>query len=293
MSNKVYDIVTDNVLKLMAKGVVPWKRPWSGVSRPCNAITGRPYSGGNLFLMAMLPYANPAYLTYKQAVAAGGTVKKGEKGWPVFMFTIMEKEDKATKKKVRIPIFRFYTVFNVEQTEGCKLPERVMGKEFDHDPIDAAHRIIENMPNPPKFVEGGSAHYRPSTDTYSVPHVSKFEKVEEYYCTHFHEMGHATGHESRLDRKELKDISFGSESYSLEELVAEMTAAFLCAESGIDDVTLENSAAYLAGWHKKLANDPKMFWTAASRAQKAADYILNRKAQATEAKAEETEAEAA
>lgn len=296
--SKVYQIVTDKVLSMMNKGIVPWRRPWTGAARPCNAITGRPYNGGNLFLLSCLGHENPAYLTYKQIVAAGGKVKAGEEKnhFPIFFYSIKDIVNATTGKKEKMFMFRFFLVYNVDQTEGCKLPKRTQVESFDHDPIDSAHAIIEGMPKRPAIKEGGSrACYSPINDTVTVPHVSKFPKAEEYYCTMFHELGHSTGHDSRLNRKEVTDpIRFGSHDYSLEELVAEMTAAFLCAEAGIENATLENSAAYLNSWYAKLSKEPKLFWTAASRAQKAADFILNRKSgEVAPAKVEEEETEAA
>ena len=120
-------------------------------------------------------------------------------------------------------------------------------------------------------------------DKVQAPQLSQYPDAGAFYSTLFHELAHSTGHHTRLNRKELTDeaVFFGSHDYSLEEMVAELTASFLCAEAGIDN-TLDNSAAYIKGWHSKLSSDPKLFWTAAGRAQKAADYILGRKVSGTE-----------
>lgn len=282
-STKVYEIVTEKVLEALKTGTTPWRKPWKGgTMRPCN-ISGRPYSGGNFFLLSMFNYATPVFLTYKQILAAGGKIKEGEnkKHFPIFFWSFVEKKD-DNGKLTKIPFLRFFLVWNIEQTEGVELPKKFEVTKADHDPIEAAEAVIKGYPNAPKMVNncGDRACYYPAKDEMCVPEIGLFTNPEEYYSTMFHEMGHSTGHTSRLNRKEVNDpITFGSHDYSLEELVAELTAAFLCAETGIsNEVTEANTAAYIASWYKKLQDDPKMFWTAAGRAQKAADYILNRQA---------------
>jgi len=150
-----------------------------------------------------------------------------------------------------------------------------------HDPILDAEAIWEAMPLRPELRYGGDkACYMPGMDLLKMPPRMAFGSAEGFYETLFHEMGHATGHASRLNRKEITgSIYFGSQDYSLEELVAELTAAFLCAEAGIDQSVLENQAAYLQGWLEKLQKEPSAFITAAARAQKAADFITGAKMQ--------------
>ena len=143
--------------------------------------------------------------------------------------------------------------------------------------IPAAENIVAGFSGP-KVTEGGNrACYQASLDRVTVPAKGQFASEGEYYSTLFHELAHSTGHKSRLDRKEVGASTFGSEPYSVEELTAELTSAFLCHEAGIDN-TLENSAAYIQGWMAKLKDDPKAFITAAGRAQKAADFILGKQA---------------
>lgn len=284
--SKVYEIVTARVLELMENGVAPWRKPWSasvGNMRPCN-IKGNEYRGGNYFLMAMLGHDVPVYMTFKQAQERGGSVKKGAKAIPVFFWNWAEVEQ-TNGDTAKVPFLRYYNVFNIEDTENVTLPEKMKPQPvatFNHDPIDAAQAIIDAMPNKPTMIvkEGSNrAFYRPQADEIQAPALSQYANPAEYYSTMFHELAHSTGHTSRLNRKEVMGANyFGSHDYSLEELVAELTAAMLCAECGIDNDTIENSAAYLKGWMTKLKDDPKLFWMAASRAQKAADYILNRKA---------------
>lgn len=283
MSTKVYEIVTQKVLEMMDKGVVPWRKAWKTV-KPCN-ISGRQYSGGNLFLISCLGFETPVFLTFNQIKKLNGKIKEGQEKnhFPIFFWSFVEKVNAAGKKET-FPIFRFFLVWNFEQVEGIELPEacKLIANE-NPVPMESAERVISNMPNPPAIKEqmGSSrACYAPQSDCVTIPSAKQFKQTEDYYSTFFHELGHSTGHSSRLNRKEVNDpIVFGSHDYSVEELVAEMTAAFLCAETGIaNEKTEENSAAYIKGWYAKLSSDPKLFWTAASRAQKAADYILNRKA---------------
>ncbi len=281
-SNKVYEIVTEKVLEAMSAGYVPWKKGWNGgANRPFNATSGRQYNGGNFFLLSLFNFAVPGFITFNQIKAAGATIKPGEekKHFPVFYWNWIEKTNDKGKKE-KIPMLRYFLVWNIEQVDGYELPEKFKPVKYEHDRHETADAIINGFQNAPKITVQNTnrACYSPTNDEVTVPEIEQYANPEEFYSTMFHELGHSTGHASRLNRKELMDANyFGSHDYSLEELTAELTAAFLCAEAGIDN-TLENSAAYIASWHKKLSNDPKMFWTAASRAQKAADLILNRKA---------------
>jgi len=165
-----------------------------------------------------------------------------------------------------IPMLRYYNVFNLEQTEGIPIPEK-------------AEQIIAGMPLKPDIYHGGNkACYSPSPDSIHLPSQHTFLYPEEYYCTAFHELIHSTGHTSRIGRKSiLEPTYFGSHEYSKEELVAEMGAAFLCGYAGIEQKTIDNSAAYIQGWLKVLKKDMTLLVHAAAQAQKGADYILNRK----------------
>jgi antirestriction protein ArdC len=168
-----------------------------------------------------------------------------------------------------------YTVFNAEQIDGLDLPE-IEAEEFD--PIERAEAIIENMPTPPRISHGGErAYYKPSADHVKVPVRGSYSPATEFYSTMFHELGHSTGHPSRLNRfgPDAKTAPFGTPEYSREELVAEFTAAYLCQMSGIDN-TLDLSASYLANWSKVLRNDKTMLIAGASKGSAAADYIMGR-----------------
>lgn len=282
-----YETVTARILEMLSQGQIPWRRPWkafkaSGMQHPRN-LSGNHYRGANWFLLGMLSFQHPVFLTYRQAQSLGGHIRKGEHGFPVIFWKLLEiTEDTATEADQvgkKIPFAKTYTVFNVEQCEGLSLvfPEAVPAP-VPFDPIQAAEALWEGMPDRPELSYGGDrACYAPSLDLVKMPVRGAFASPEGFYETLFHEMGHATGHQSRLNRKELMASShFGGRDYSLEELVAELCAAFLCAEAGIDQLVLENQAAYLQGWLEKLQKDPSAFVTAAARAQKAADFILRR-----------------
>ncbi len=189
-------------------------------------------------------------------------------------------QEKEQKSKRRF-LLRYYRIFNLEQ---CELPQAVLGKlpkieTHQHDPIEAAERIIAGMPNPPEIERAGSkAFYSSITDRITLPPRELFISAEEEAATLFHECAHASGHPKRLNRKSIAEAApFGSPTYSFEEIIAEMSAAYLCAEAGISPAVIANEAAYIQGWLAKLRSDKRMVVAAAAQAQKAADYILNRR----------------
>lgn len=287
-TKSVYEIVTERILESIEKGVAPWRKTWASgftfngkrVSSPINAVTGKAYRGVNTLLLSLSDFTDPRYCTFNQAKSLGGNVKKGEKGTPVVFFKwveIEEENEDKTKTKKRIPILRYYTVFNVSQCEGLtKLKELLKVKPAEakkFNPIKNAEAVLSGMKNPVKVVTHGGdrAYYSPMKDTICMPSPDSFETSEAYYVTRFHEEAHATGHETRLNRPFTG--TFGDDKYSREELVAELTAAFLAVHTGMDP-DLDNSAAYLKGWLKPLKNDPKFIVFASGQAQKACDFIL-------------------
>lgn len=299
-SEKIYQMVTERVVKAIQdaikaiqngeKGestIAPWNRPWIDYGSPINMVSKKHYRGINVWLLTALGYSSPFFVSYKQASQLGGKVKKGEKGCPViFWKPIKFDKDKAgnpitdadgnpTTKTVWL--LRYYTVFNVEQCEGFedKIPEL---KKREFHPVEDAEAIIANMPNRPAINYGGNkAAYSPSLDSVMMPKKEQFKSDNEYYSTIFHELVHSTGHSSRLNRNEVMDLNFfGSHEYSKEELTAEMGAVFLCNEVGIES-TLDNSLSYLKSWLEKLQDDTKLLIVASGKAQKASDYILDRK----------------
>jgi len=281
----VYELVTDRILKLLETGAVPWRKPWSASAGfPRSLASGKTYRGINVFTLSAASYESLYWLTFKQAQARGGNVRKGEHGFPVVFWRWPDRDDEtdageadAPKLSRRGPLLRYYTVFNVAQCEGIQYPLTVAAPRT-HTPIESCERILAGMPDRPA-VDHGSARacYSRGLDRVSMPHPPAFVSGEAYYATLFHELAHATGHERRLDRDTLTaSKSFGDANYSREELVAEMGAAYLCGEAGIDCATIDNAASYLAGWIQALRGDARLVVIAAAQAQKAADYALNR-----------------
>jgi antirestriction protein ArdC len=214
-------------------------------------------------------------------------LRKGEHG-EIVIFWKVEGMDEADHDPTNIEgnetarrrlLLKFYRVWNLEQ---CALPQAVLDKlptieTHQHDPIEAAEKIIAGMPNRPAIrYEGSKAYYNSVTDQITLPPRELFTSAEEFYATLGHECLHASGHQSRLNRESITEAApFGSPVYCREELIAEMGAAFLCAEVGISPVVLENQAAYVQGWLGKIRGDKRLVIIAAAQAQKAADYILN------------------
>jgi antirestriction protein ArdC len=295
----IYQEVTDRMVAQLEQGTAPWRKPWSSRSgRPQN-LDGRRYRGVNVLLLGLAAlehgYSSPFWATFNQIKERGGSVK-GQKGTLVVLWTtfkVTEVNPNTGKPEVKtVPVLRHYSVFNLDQvdTEGMKLPKRVV--EFqtaqanhEHVPVESADDVIAAyIENGPTLRHGGDrAFYVPATDIITVPERTDYANGDEYYSTTFHEMGHSTGHPDRLARK--YGETFGNHEYGREELVAEMTSAFLQAETGIESA-MDNSAAYLRGWIKTIKEDVRAVVVAAGAAQRAADLILGRTAPQTDEVAE-------
>lgn len=264
----VYEIVTERIIEKLKQGEIPWRKPWN--SYPAvNWVTQKLYRGINQLLLEPGEYA-----TWNQIKKAGGHVKKGAKSHMVTFWKLIEVKNEDEEGVVEtIPFLRYYRVFNIKDCEGIESRRKV--ETFDHDPIERAEKIKEGYRDcPPITFAPGRAFYRPADDVISIPELQDFEKAEEHYSTLFHEMIHSTGHVKRLGRPGIVNLAaFDRHDYSKEELVAEIGAAMLCGLAGIEQETLDNSAAYVQGWLKKLEGDSKFIVSAASQAQKAADYI--------------------
>lgn len=273
----VYAEVTATIVAALEAGTVPWRRPWrTDGSAMQNPVSGTVYRGINPFLLDIAAmsggFSSPYWVTFKQAQARGGNVRAGEKSTMVVFWKRLVAEDKDTGRKKVIPMLRHFRVFNAEQCEGIEWPEV---ETIDFEPIERCAEIVAGMPNAPSIGHGGNrAFYAPAMDHVQLPSPEQFVSAEAYYGTAFHELAHSTGHQSRLDRPELRDMhQFGDDCYSKEELTAEMTAAMLSGVAGISAPLIENSAAYVANWLKALRNDVKLAVAAAGRAQRAADCI--------------------
>jgi antirestriction protein ArdC len=242
-------------------------------------------------LLGSAPFDSAYWITYKQAQKLGGSVRKGERGFPCVFWKPVEVEDKETGEIVKRFILRYYIVFNVEQCEGIEAPELPGRKPKLFNPIGAAQRILDGMPNRPRITYGGNAaFYSPTMDTVTLPEPGDFESAEEFYNVAFHELGHSTGHESRLNRKAVTDAFRTKHEYSQEELVAEFCASFLATEAGVERPVIENSAAYIAHWKSFLKGNSQALVIGAAQGQKAAEYISNKAHAASPATGDELEA---
>jgi antirestriction protein ArdC len=282
----VYTRVTNKIVADLERGNLTWLQPWRAghaagpVSRPLR-VTGEAYQGINVLILWATAiekgYEAPIYMTFKQAHKFGGHVKKGEKGAPVVFadtLTRMEQDENGDKFQKEIPFLKAYTVFNVEQIEG--LPEKFYARaEPVHatplERIEAAEKFFANTGADIRH-GGARSFYRIAADFVQMPELQAFRDTESYYAILAHEMMHWTRHPSRLDRS-FDQKRFGDEGYAMEELVAEIGAAFLCADLGLTPETREDHAAYIGAWLKALKNDRKAIFIAASHAQKAADLL--------------------
>ena len=281
----VSDIVTDAIIAKLEAGVIPWRRPWNGSSNaPRNFVTGKAYRGINAMLLSMAgtEFSSPYFLTFKQIQDKKALLKAGSKSFPVVFWTMFKGTDDETgdeSSERNIPMMRYYRVFNIEATNLPVPP--ITETPLDFEPLEEAERIIANMPLCPEIRHGqAKAFYSPSLDYVNMPKRELFESPEGYYNVLFHELGHATGSAKRLGRKGVTESSyFGSHSYSKEELVAEITACFMAGELGFISETIENSGAYIQSWLRALKSkdNRNMIVSAASQAQKAFDYIMDRK----------------
>lgn len=278
----VYQIVTDRIIELLEAGTVPWRKPWATAQGlPKNLVSGKEYRGVNLFLLGCQQYGSPYFLTYKQAQEKGGFVKQGQKSSMVVFWKMLDRKNANESEQQdatgKVPMLRYYNVFNLEQCEGIPSPPTDT-PIYEFTSVENAEQIVSGYKDRPEISYGGNkASYAPLTDSIRMPSDYRFEKSEEFYSVLFHEFGHSTGHKSRLGRKEVMErYEFGSEEYGSEELVAELTASMLCGVAGISASTLELSASYIDGWLKQIRKDRKLIVMAAAQAQRAADHILGK-----------------
>ena len=286
--NKVdtYQALTDQITALISEHGTDWLKTWSSkASGNINSISGKEYQGINVFSLAVSSFANnfesDEWLTYKQAQAKGGQVKKGSKGTHIIYFKINEYENKKTGDIDKVPMIKQYSVFNGDQVEGF-IPTKEPATEpetFDNcDLVEAtieAHEITLRH-------GGDTAFFSPQLDFIQMPMKQDFISTDEennqqtYYSTLLHEVTHWTGHKKRLDR----DFSgrFGSNAYAFEELVAEIGSVFLCSKMGVKAKPSQNNAKYLNGWLEVLKDDKRAIVKAFSLAQKASNYIVEKTA---------------
>ena len=270
----IYKEVTDRIIAQMENGIIPWRKPWIASNQAVSHVTGKAYS---LLNQMMLGRAGE-YVTFKQCQQEGGKVKKGEKASMVVFWKWVETEDEETHEKKEVPFLRYYNVFHIDQCEGLKaryaetLPATA-------DPNENAEGFINDylFRSGVKLTHesGDRAYYQPAFDRVVLPCMEQFKETAEYYSTAFHELTHSTGHESRLNRLD-RTAFFGTEAYSKEELIAEIGAAALVNHAGLEtDASFQNSTAYVQNWLNVLKGDKRFIISAAGKAEKAVNLILN------------------
>lgn len=280
MSINVYELVTNRIIEQLENNIVPWEKPWSStLDSAFNRVSKKPYS----ILNQMLLKYDGEYASFKQWKDLGGHIRKGEKSEIVVfwkMYPIKEKQDDGTETIKTIPLLKYINVFHISQVDGVEpLKQKVT---HDIEPIDKAEKILNDYWNRENItiehVKGDKAFYSPMFDKIQLPLFEQFKQSEEYYSTAFHESVHSTMKTSRCNRQEDrkgKVVSFGSEEYSKEELVAEVGSAQLMNIVGIETTkSFRNSTAYIQSWLKVLRNDNKFIVSASSKAEKAVNYIL-------------------
>jgi len=279
----VYALVTNKIIEQLNNGTVPWHRPWASGGVPRNLVSGKPYRGINALLLGMERYEHNLFLTFDQVNNLGGKVKRGSKGHTVVYWNVPDKAEEkldgeqaeaANPEKKKKASLWYYTVFNVSQCDN--LPDRYLPVNRLTEEIPSCEAIVGKMPQCPRIRHKEQrAYYEVVEDYINMPKKRSFKTDASYYSTLFHELVHSTGHDSRLARDGVVEMSeFGDEVYSKEELVAEIGTCYLCAVTGITG-EFANSAAYIQGWLAKLQNDKMFIFKAASEAQKAINYILD------------------
>lgn len=285
MKTDIYQRVTDKIIADLEQGELTWLKPWSAANIDGRIVkplrhNGMAYSGINILMLwgaAMEEgFLSPYWMTFKQAKELGAHVRKGERGNPVVYantITKTEEQEDGSEEERTIPFMKAYTVFNVEQIEG--LPDHYYTKP--EPVIDPAQRIDHAeaffAATGADIRHGGNrAYYCGGSDHVQMPVFECFRSPEAYYATLAHELTHWTKHKSRLDR-EVGRKRWGDEGYAREELVAELGAAFLCADLALTPEPDANHAAYIDGWLAVLKNDKRAIFSAAAHAQKAADFL--------------------
>jgi antirestriction protein ArdC len=296
MKEDIYQRITSKIVSELEKGARPWVRPWSAcntagrIVRPLR-FNGKPYNGINILMLwsaAMEKgFGAPVWMTFKQALELNAHVRKGEHGsLVVYADKIARTEidkDTGEESERSIPFMKGYTVFNVEQIEGWSAHYYAKLEPLGETVHRIAHADDFFAATGASVVHGGSqACYVMRSDNIHMPCIDSFRDAESYYATLAHEATHWTRHPKRLDR-DFGRKRFGDEGYAMEELVAELGSAFLCADLELTLEVRDDHAAYIGSWIKVLKNDKRAIFTAASHAQRAADFLNGLQDSATEA----------
>lgn len=306
MKANVYEQITSKIIEQLESGIIPWQKPWIGASGAgcVSHQNGKPYS---LLNQMLLGCRAGEWLTYNQIQAEGGRVKKGEKASMVVFWTfvrkvvdtqVIEEKDDAgavvgteTRETIKqYPVLKPYLVFHIDQCEGIQPKYNNEVVKYEHEPIAEAEKVVagylsrEGQTNDREGLileieNEDRACYNPLLDRVRVPEMAQYAVPEEYYSTLFHELTHSTGHAKRLNREGIAGMHFfGDEGYSKEELVAEIGAAYMCQQVGMDcEKAFRNSVGYIQAWLKELRNDKKLIVSAAAKAEAAVKYMMGEK----------------
>ena len=269
----IYAVITDRMIAEMEAGEIPWRKPWMAAGSAISHTTGKPYS----LLNQMLLGKAGEWLTFKQCQEEGGRVRKGEKSRFVVFWKFVTMKDEETDEEKQIPFLKYYNVFHIDQCEGITAKhttENAHPAEADQAAEAIITEYVKREGVTLEHREGDSAFYQPAADRIVLPMMKQFTETAEYYGTAFHEMVHSTGHMKRLARLDTT-ANFGGEEYSKEELVAEIGSAALVNHAGLETAKIfRNSTAYVQNWLQALKNDKRFIVSAASKADKAVNYIL-------------------
>lgn len=306
-----YTEATNRVLQALEDGIVPWRKPWKYHGKESLILsgqTGKPYRGINVWLLEIAAvtgnHTSRVWYTFNQCKARAERAaerdpsllengkapywgpRKDEKGTTVYLWKMVKAKGNDDEEDGKVfPLMRAFTVFNGDQlVMPAEYQDEEPAEETDpygdfFEPIEALEAIADRMPARPtvRHADQGRAYYLPATDTVCLPLREQFENPTRYYSTLVHELAHATGHASRLNRSSVVNSDgFGKEAYSKEELIAEMAACMVLVTAGTTP-DYEQSASYIAGWKKALKDDGRLLVGAAQNAQKAADWILDRR----------------
>ena len=289
----VYTRVTSHIVEELERGVRPWLKPWNAenaagrITRPLRH-NGQPYNGVNILMLwasaEMQGYSCPFWLTFQQTTDFGGHVKKGEHGSPVVYASTFKKKEQGedgNETEADIPFLKEYTVFNAEQCEGLPTHFYTLA-EPPKEKIECIEHAESFFRNTHADIKSGGnrAYYAMDADYVQMPPLEAFRDAESHAATRAHEMTHWTRHQSRLNR-EFGRKRWGDEGYAMEELVAELGSAFLCADLNITPEIREDHAAYIGNWLKVLKDDKRAIFSAASHASKAAEYLHSLQPQPT------------
>jgi antirestriction protein ArdC len=298
----IYDEITQKIISAIEDGVAPWRKSWNSVNLGPfrNAVTNRPYRGINTLLLSLSAFSkgffDPRWLTFNKASELGGRVRKGERGTTIVFWKFLERKENVDEiqnagnreedLKV-IPLARRYTVFNVEQCDGLNFPELTPLENTDPE---NGNEIAEQILTVATIRHGGdTACYFPGADMIFLPRAADFESMDHYYSTAFHEIVHYTKHPTRLNRDFRLRFKTEQEARAMEELVAEIGAAFLESHARVPFEGMQHPE-YIHSWLEVLKGDNRAIFTAAAKAQAAADYVLEQAGISTEAEEEMLEA---